>query len=142
MRNVLKIFLIIFLPSMSVNAQDLKNHKWNDRLVLVIAENKDDKIFQKQLAELQKDPKGLSERKLVIYQILPDKFSKGLEAESWKNTAKLYKKYKTNNSDFQVLLIGLDGGIKLDQNKTLSLQELFSTIDSMPMRQNEMRQNQ
>lgn len=126
---------------MSVNAQDLKNHKWNDRLVLVIAENKDDQIFQKQLAELQKDPKGLSERKLVIYQILPDKFSKGLEAEAWKNTAKLYKKYKTNNSDFQVLLIGLDGGIKLDQNKILSLQELFSTIDSMPMRQNEMHQN-
>lgn len=126
---------------MAVNAQDLKDHQWEDRLVLVLADNKDKQNFQKQLAELQKDREALKERKLVIYQILPDKFTTGLKAESWKNNSELYHKYKTNNQDFQVLLIGLDGSIKLEQSAVLSLKKLFSTIDSMPMRQSEMRQN-
>lgn len=126
---------------MAVNAQDLKDHQWKDRLVLVLADNKDKQNFQKQLAELQKDREALKERKLVIYQILPDKFTTGFKPESWKNNSELYHKYKTNNQDFQVLLIGLDGSIKLEQSAVLSLKKLFSTIDSMPMRQSEMRQN-
>lgn len=141
MRNAVKIFLIIFLSAMALNAQDLKDPQWKDRLVLVLAENKYNQKFQKQLDELQKDQKGLNDRKLIIYQILPDKFTTGLKAESWKNSSELYQKYKTRDQDFQVLLIGLDGGIKLDQSEILSLEKLFSTIDSMPMRQSEMRKN-
>ena len=126
---------------MAVNAQDLKDFQWKNRLILVIAENKENQNFQKQLAELQKNQTGLSERKLIIYKILPDKFSLGLESETWKKDSKLYQKYKTNDSDFQVLLLGLDGGIKLDQSEILSLKKLFDTIDSMPMRHSEMRKN-
>ena len=42
-------------------------------------------------------------------------------------------------SDFRVLLIGLDGGKKLDQTKMLSVKKLFNIIDSMPMRQAEIQ---
>ena len=38
----------------------------------------------------------------------------------------------------RVLLIGKDGGIK-DRDKTLQLNALFKKIDSMPMRQEEMK---
>lgn len=44
-------------------------------------------------------------------------------------------------SDFRVLLIGLDGGKKLDQTKMLSVKKLFNIIDSMPMRQAEIQKN-
>ncbi|WP_372920515.1 DUF4174 domain-containing protein [Salegentibacter sp.] len=124
---------------MAVNAQDIKDFQWKNRLVLIIAEDKENQSFQKQLAELQKDQDGLKERKLIIYKILPGKFSKGLESETWENDSVLYQKYKTNASGFQVLLLGLDGGIKLDQSEIISLKKLFNTIDSMPMRQAEMR---
>lgn len=126
---------------MAVNAQDLKDFQWKNRLILIIAENEEDQNFQKQLAELQQDQDGLKERKLIIYKILPKNFSQGLESETWENGSALYQKYKTNASGFQVLLLGLDGGIKLDQSEILSLKKLFDTIDSMPMRQAEMRKN-
>ena len=40
-------------------------------------------------------------------------------------------------SEFRLILIGKDGWIKLNTIKT-SLEEIFSLIDTMPMRQEEM----
>ena len=125
---------------MNVNAQDLSKHQWKDRLVLIIAEEKTEK-FQQQLTELQKHQQVLKERKLVVYQILPEKYSTGFQEENWKSSTELYGKYKVKNSDFRVMLIGLDGGEKLEQTEVLSIEKLFNTIDSMPMRQAEMRKN-
>ena len=133
--------LLILLSAMSLNAQDLSKHQWKDRLILIIAENEKNEKFQEQLTELQKNQKGLKDRKLVIYQILPEKYSTGFQINNWKNSAKLYKKYKAEESDFHIILIGLDGGKKLYQTEILSAEKLFDTIDSMPMRQSEMRKN-
>jgi hypothetical protein len=49
---------------------------------------------------------------------------------------------KENKSGFQVLLIGLDGGVKMDQSEIISCKKLFGTIDSMPMRKAEMIKNE
>jgi hypothetical protein len=37
-------------------------------------------------------------------------------------------------------LVGKDGGIKLKRGDQVDLREIFGLIDSMPMRQREMRQ--
>ena len=42
-----------------------------------------------------------------------------------------------SSSEFRLILIGKDGGIKLNSRK-ISLEEIFSLIDTMPMRQEEM----
>ena len=47
----------------------------------------------------------------------------------------------TNNPNYQVILIGKDGGIK-SRNKNLDLQNIFAQIDAMPMRINEMQTKQ
>ena len=125
---------------MNVNAQDLSKHQSKDRLILIITEEKTEK-FQQQITELQKHQQGLKERKLVVYKILPEKDSTGFQEENWKSSTELYGKYKVKNSDFRVMLIGLDGGEKLEQTEVLSIEKLFNTIDSMPMRQAEMRKN-
>ncbi len=127
---------------MNLNAQDLSKHQWKDRLVLIIAEDDDNEKFQKQLAELQNDQTGLKDRKLVIYQILPKKYNTGFKKKTWENSTELYKKHKAEDSEFRVVLIGLDGGEKLVQTEVLSTKKLFNTIDSMPIRQSEMRKNQ
>lgn len=44
-------------------------------------------------------------------------------------------------SDFEVILIGLDGGVKLRQTEALETKKLFDLINSVPMRQAEMRKN-
>ncbi|MGI4806175.1 MAG: DUF4174 domain-containing protein [Janthinobacterium lividum] len=38
-------------------------------------------------------------------------------------------------------MIGKDGGEKLRSNQAVSLEKLYNTIDDMPMRKNEMKQN-
>ena len=42
--------------------------------------------------------------------------------------------------DYTVVLVGKDGGVKLKRDEYVSLAAVFGLIDSMPMRQNEMRQ--
>ena len=41
--------------------------------------------------------------------------------------------------EYQNLLIGKDGGVKLKNNSPISNIKIFNTIDAMPMRQREMR---
>lgn len=140
MLKSISLFILISSFAMNLNAQDLSKHQWKERLILIIAQEKSEK-FQQQLTELQKHQNELEDRKLIVYQISPEKYSTGFKEESWKKSTEIFQKYNDEESDFQVILIGLDGGQKLIQTEVLSVEELFSTIDSMPMRQAEMRKN-
>ena len=143
MKRFQTILILLILTSMTtLNAQDLSVHRWENRLLILLIENTEDNSYKEQLEELSSCSEGVEERKLLIYRSTPDKFRMGLETEGgWKNSSDIYKKYKTNESGFQVLLIGLDGGIKMDQSEMISCEKLFGTIDSMPMRKAEMRKN-
>ena len=52
----------------------------------------------------------------------------------------LREKFSIKSSIFTVLLIGKDGGLKLRREGGVELDEIFSLIDTMPMRQREMRE--
>ncbi|KPK57191.1 MAG: hypothetical protein AMJ59_20185 [Gammaproteobacteria bacterium SG8_31] len=54
-------------------------------------------------------------------------------------TDSLREQYGIGPSDFAVFLIGKDGGVKLRLERPPRAAELFELIDSMPMRQQEMR---
>lgn len=69
--------------------------------------------IQLQMKELKADPQGLAERDLVI-------FSPG-------------------GPSFRFELIGKDGGTKLKSTQLVTRSQLYSLIDSMPMRQYEKR---
>ncbi len=49
------------------------------------------------------------------------------------------RRFHVRPNDFTVILIGKDGGEKLRSHQPVSLDILRSTIDAMPMRQEEMR---
>ena len=61
------------------------------------------------------------------------------ETTAWRHAEDLFKKFKKTKNGFEIILIGLDGGIKLRQNELLSTRKLFELIDGMPMRQAEIR---
>lgn len=42
-------------------------------------------------------------------------------------------------NEFEVILIGLDGSIKLRQMEVLSKEDLIAIIDAMPMRKSEIK---
>lgn len=140
MKHIITFLNILVMTTLNMNAQDLQKHQWENRLVLIFAENETQEVYQNQLEELISSKEGLTDRKIIIYYILPEKYKIGIYPESkWEKSDELFKKFSKNDSQFKVVLIGLDGGIKLQQNKLLSIEKLFSTIDKMPMRRIEIK---
>jgi hypothetical protein len=141
MKYIKLIFVLCLMSSYSVNtnAQDLSHHKWENRLVLILVDNPDNDKYLKQVKELKDHEDGVRERKIVVYHITPEKFKVGLSDEAWQQSKTNYKRYKETNSQPEIILMGLDGGVKLRANEFLSSKKLFATIDVMPMRMQEMK---
>ena len=136
------IILFAFLFSVKGTGQDLSSHIWENRLLLISAPDENRSEYQDQLAILRENTEGLEERKLVVYSLLPDKYKKGLRSENWLSSTVLSDLFRDRNNDFEVILIGLDGGVKLQQREVLSTEKLFSVIDAMPMRIRELQRKQ
>lgn len=134
------IFTIAICSCLRVSfGQDFGKHQWKHRLVVLLTEDLKSDVFHKQFTELRSDEKGLLDRKIKIYLATPTSFRIDEENSDWKLSTEFYKKYRKGNNQTEIILIGLDGTIKLRQNTFLSKKELFSTIDVMPMRVNELR---
>lgn len=138
-RKILLYFLLTVITSVSISAQELSSHKWKDRLVLILTTENSKSLHQEQIRILQDNKEGLEERKLVIYSVMPDQYMKGVDAESWIKSTRLDDRYRKEGEEFEVLLIGLDGRVKLRQSGILSIEKLFAIIDAMPMRRSEIR---
>ena len=124
-----------------MSAQNLNEYKWKNRLILIFTQSSDSKNAEEQLNKLKKDTDGLKERKLKIIHSIPGEYQTVFpEISDWQNSD-LYREMKQEKEKFEIILIGLDGGVKLRQTDHLTLSQLFQTIDSMPMRQAEMRDN-
>jgi len=137
----------IFLGILMINyahGQDLNKHLWKNRVLLIMTQNQDSMDYQDQIAEFYKFPSELKERKMLIYHVLPQRYTLindavDPEQNEWVSSSALFDKFDGKNVDFKVVLIGLDGGNKLEKNGLLSAEELFGTIDSMPMRRAELK---
>lgn len=124
--------------SISSFSQDIKKHQWENRVLLVFTDDKKSDNFKHQIKILSENKKELIERKLVIYQFTENDFTTDF-SEVWYSSNSMFKKYVNTSDSFKVLLLGLDGGIKLEQDKILSLEKLFTIIDGMPMRRSELK---
>jgi len=133
-------FAIFCFFMVNANAQNLSAHQWKNRIILVLVNDAAPAELQTQLTEFRTHSEGMKERKLVVYQVQANQFQRGLSPENeWIVSNKLYQKYKSDDASFEVVLIGLDGGIKLTQSDLLTCEKLFAIIDGMPMRRREMR---
>ena len=120
--------------------QSLSEYQWKNRLIVVFTELENSQDYQKQMEVINEDQKGLSDRKLKVIHAIPGKHQTVFpDSSAWQNS-NLYQE-KESKTDFEVILIGLDGGVKLRQSKPVETKQLFGLIDSMPMRQAEMRRN-
>ena len=129
---------------MNTYGQDLEKHKWTNRVLIVKTVDAESNKYQEQIKEFTNSPEELIDRKLILYKIVNNDFT----LTNYKNSAlnssgkisgKLAENILDAKENFEVILIGLDGGIKIQQTKILTKEHLFNTIDAMPMRQNEMK---
>ena len=132
------LFAVPLFSALLGSAQYLSKHRWENRLILILTDDENNSNFQSQLAEFRKDLTGLNERKIIIYQVMPGEYKTGLNGDNKTKSARLYNEYKKTDAGFEVVLLGLDGGVKLQQNELLSLEELYAVIDVMPMRRREI----
>jgi hypothetical protein len=142
---LLKIFLFTLgFLSIESYSQNLENHKWNNRVLIVKTKNINSEIYLNQLKEFQNSKDQLKERKLIIYKINNDEFSSinyiTNKTIYGKVSKKISKKILNENQNFELVLIGLDGNIKLKRNEILTKEALFSIIDAMPMRKYNLKQ--
>jgi hypothetical protein len=52
------------------------------------------------------------------------------------------RQFNVGEGEFSIFLIGKDGTVKLRSNDPVATSEIFSLIDAMPMRQEEMHRKQ
>ncbi len=119
---------------------DLSTFRWKNRLILLFGPKLGDPQYRQQVEALSQDAPGLEERDILVFHFLNQggAFYQSKEI-SPNSTQKLQKKYKIDPSTFTCILIGKDGGVKLRKEEVVQLNSLYALIDSMPMRQSEMR---
>ena len=139
--SILKAILLIsiFINMGRVNAQNMESHTWKNRVLLLLTQDINNTDYKNQIKELQACNNGLLDRKLIVYQITKTGYMIGLsDTSKWQKSSQVYKEYQKANAPIQVILIGLDGGIKLRETDFISCEALFRVIDVMPMRKSEL----
>jgi len=113
-----------------------------ERRWLIIVADEKNSTFQQQLVWIEAEKEAAIERKIgamlwTDHDIIPifNSPTKNIEPSDY------LKRKISNDKNYEVILVGLDGRIKLRQDQPVTTDKLFSLIDSMPMRQREMRQN-
>ncbi len=100
--------------------------RWKSRPVIVLADDPADPAYKIQMTNLKSAASELKDRDIVVLS----------EADG---SASGLRDALGNPNGFRVVLVGKDGGIKVNQDSPLGVSELFSTIDAMPMRKREMK---
>ena len=139
------MFLIILGGASFVNvkAQNLEKHTWKNRILIVKTSDSASAIYQQQIKEFRNATDEMEVRKFVLYKIDKDDFeltdfTNPALNDSGKIAGKPIEKTLDKKENFEVILIGLDGGIKLRQTEVLTKEALFNIVDAMPMRRNEL----
>ena len=133
---------ISFILLLFLNLDKLKsiNHlsdfKWKNR-VLVVVTNEKEEI--KDLIKIHNI--GLNEREFVVIQLDDEKVFIDYTQMSKRFSQSILKKVNNIPQEVYFVLIGKDGRIKNLFAKNTGMNEIFSVVDKMPMRINEMKRN-
>lgn len=114
----------LFLPA---DMPDLSEFRWKKRPVLVFADSDDDPAYIEQIELLRERPEELLERDVIV---LTD-----TDPE-----ARAALRLKLRPRGFMLVLVGKDGGVKLRKPFPWDVREITRSIDKMPMRQREIRE--
>ncbi len=124
------ILLFIFYLFLNTNLamaekKSLSNYLWENRLLIISLEkgNIEIKNFTEEFIQKNQCEFDVRNLKVIFF-------------ENYKNSNYQSPSYIIGNFGFW--LVGYDGGVKLFSKDASILKNIFSTIDSMPMRKDEM----
>lgn len=126
---------------MNAEAADagMSRYQWKNRPLIVFAPSGSDERFGRQQAAVQTNRAGLMARDMVVIAVVGEHVSSQLGPEPGARAAALRARYGIGRDEFRTLLIGKDGGVKISSARPVGADQLFRTIDAMPMRRDELR---
>jgi hypothetical protein len=122
-------------PTGIVSLATLRDHA---RPLLIFAPKPGDSQLQIQLRRLHENAAAVTERDIVVIAIPYESPSPTPATLTVDEARSARRRFHIAPPDFTVILLGKDGGEKLRSNKPLSITQLNTTIDAMPMRQQEI----
>ena len=108
----------------------LARYRGTSRVLVILASDQNDPNLTRQRDLNTQARAGFLERDLVIVELVG----------SQSGTAAVRERLSPSQGAFRVVLVGKDGRVKQTSEHPIRPEELFATIDAMPMRQREMRE--
>ena len=122
---------------------DLEAFQWKNRIILVFAPSSNSDVYKRQMQEFEGQEHGILDRDLIILELFEDGESRwGNKSLSERVAPRMRRQFEVGEGEFVLILIGKDGTVKLRSNHPVAASKIFDLIDSMPMRQEEMRRKQ
>jgi hypothetical protein len=119
---------------------ELRDYQWQHRLVLLFAPSIRSLDYQQQLQAWRAQKAGILDRDLLLVEVLGTGTSQvDGHPLTPASVDALRRRFEVFKDQFVVLLVGKDGTEKQRSHSPFDLTLLFRAIDSMPMRQQEMR---
>ncbi|MFD0916703.1 DUF4174 domain-containing protein [Pseudahrensia aquimaris] len=136
---------VLALSAVAANAAPLDALKWDKRVLILFDQSRSSASLDRQIDRLRERRPDVDERDMIVlvsagneraaiamgYARLPN----GIERT-------LRRFYKPAERGMTMILLGKDGSEKQRWNRTIDPQEIFDVIDSMPMRQREMSEEE
>lgn len=119
------------------NDNPLASERWRTRpLVLVVPASDDPMLVRLQLELRSKTVRAeFQEREMVLFTVVEGQGSREGQGLTEKQTRSLLAAVDASPAGPAVaFLVGKDGGIKLAERGSLSLDSVFALVDGMPMR--------
>lgn len=106
---------------------------------LLVFSNGNNQLAEAQLNIAATHVDGFRDRDLLLVGLAGSNDAVPSALLSAPDDAAARKRFDIKPGEFTVILIGKDGGEKLRSHQPISWEKLQSTIDAMPMRQDEMQ---
>jgi hypothetical protein len=118
---------------------EVNDYQWKNRIVIVFTDSVENSSYKSFRQQWDAQKGEVLDRDMILVEIFKNgqSFVMGstLNKESQQN---LIHQFEIGENSFESILIGKDGSIKLRSSNSF-LNDLFSLIDTMPMRQAEIK---
>jgi len=125
-----RLLIISFLPVIfPIHAEILKDYRWTNRVIITFSNTEENTDRQFLIQQIRQYPCEYMKRDLVHIDLIQG-------TDEYK---RLSQKFSiSDRTTFKLLLLGKDGEIKLSTSR-VELKNVFSLIDTMPMRKREIQ---
>ncbi len=135
------MLLIAAVTCMNLVADEWDEWRDGRRVLLVRAVSPEDVRLKRQPALLSAEAEGLAVRDVVVLKWMGEADCTVWPSGESVSVTALPRKIQAGlrNVAWKVLLIGRDGGVKVEWNKVVPPEQIFAKIDAMPMGRSEKR---